>query len=70
MPVIKYKRFEEAREAMWCFRPTREYYRKLADLFEFSDQIFSHFRKPLPGIRKYRSLDESGRWSLVHGKDE
>ena len=35
MPVIKYRSFEEAQEAMWCFWPTEEYYRKLADLFEF-----------------------------------
>jgi hypothetical protein len=64
MPVIKYRSFEEAQKAMWCFWPTREYYRKLADLFEFSNQIFSHFQRPLPGILKYKSLDQSARWSI------
>ena len=64
MPVIKYRSFEEAQKAMWCFWPTREYYRKLADLFEFSNQIFSHFQRPLPGILKYKSLDQSGRRSI------
>ena len=64
MPVIEYRRFEEAQEAMWCFWPTQEYYRKLADLFEFSNQIFSHFQRPLPGILKYKSLDQSGRRSI------
>ena len=59
MPLIKYRSFEEAQEAMWCFRPTREYYRKLADLFEFSNQILSHFQRPLPGIFKYKSLDQA-----------
>ena len=44
MPVIKHGSFEEAQEAMGCSWPTREYYRKLADLFELSNQIFSHFQ--------------------------
>ncbi len=64
MPVIKYRSFEEAQKAMWCFWPTREYYRKLADLFEFSNQIFSHFQRPLPGILKYKSFDQSSRLSI------
>ena len=59
MPVIKYRSFEEAQKAMWCFSPTGEYYRKLADLFEFSNQIFSHFQRPLQGIFKYKSLNQA-----------
>ena len=68
MPVIKYRSFEEAQEAMWCFWPTREYYRKLADLFEFSNQIFSHFQRPLPGIFKYKSLDQAKVRAEVEAK--
>ena len=49
MPVIKYRSFEEAQKAMWCFWPTEEYYQKLADFFEFSNQIFSHFQKAASG---------------------
>lgn len=70
MPVIKYRSFEEAQKAMWCFWPTEEYYRKLADLFEFSNQIFSHFQRPLPGILKYKSLDQAKAKAEVEDKDE
>lgn len=64
MPVIKYRSFEEAQKAMWCFRPTGEYYQKLVDLFEFSNQICLHFQKPPPGIFKYKSLDKA-RWLSI-----
>jgi len=39
MPIEKFKTFEAARKALWCFEPDEEYYRKVSDHCEGGDVL-------------------------------
>ena len=59
MPVIRYKSFEQAQEALWHYQTGREYYRQIANLFDFYDKLKS---RPYPsGIFKYENLEAFDR---------
>ena len=56
MPVIKYKSFEQAQEALWQYGTGKDYYRQIANLFDFCDRI-----RPCPypsGIFRYESFED------------
>jgi len=59
MSIEKFKTFEAARRALWCFEPDAEYYRKLTDHWIFARKLY---KKNCPrGIFKYRSISEADR---------
>jgi len=70
MPVYKYKTFEDAERDLWNFHPDEEYFRKVAELWEFANKLC-----PITypkGIFKYRSIEEANKqrdeWELEHAK--
>lgn len=70
MPVYKYRTFEEAERALWNFNPDEAYFKRVADLWAFADQL-----NPIiysKGIFKFRNLEEANKQryelELVHAK--
>ncbi len=70
MPVYKYKTFEEAERALWNFHPNAAYFKQVAELWKFANQLC-----PITypqGIFKYRSIEEANQqrdeWELAHAK--
>lgn len=47
---------EEAERALWQFKPDYDYFERVRALFDLSEQLLR--RKPQPGIRKFRSIEE------------
>ncbi|MBC8419987.1 MAG: hypothetical protein KJ573_09990 [Proteobacteria bacterium] len=62
MPIEKFRTFEAARRALWCFEPDAEYYRKVADHFNLGRKLCP--RNCPKGVFKYRSVSEADRNSL------
>jgi hypothetical protein len=59
MSIEKFRTFEAARRALWCFEPDAEYYRRIADHFNLGRQLCPRtFPK---GVFKYRSISEADR---------
>ena len=57
MPIEKFKTFEAARKALWCFEPDEEYYRKVSDHWILALKLY---KKNCPrGVFKYRSVSEA-----------
>lgn len=71
MPVYKYKTLEEAERALWCFSPDEEYYRRVAELWKFANQL-APVEYPR-GIFKFRSIEEANRHreavELAHARE-
>jgi hypothetical protein len=59
MPVIRYKSFEQAQEALWHYQTGGEYYRQIANLFDFYDKLNS--RAYPSGIFKYKNIEAFDR---------
>ena len=59
MPIYKYKTFEEAERALWNFHPDEAYYEKVAELWEFANQL-SPINYPR-GIFKFKSIEEANK---------
>ena len=56
MSIEKFKTFEAARRALWCFEPDAEYYRKVADHFNLGRKLCP---KNCPkGIFRYLSVSD------------
>ncbi len=57
MPVYRYRSFEEAERALWCYAPDEEYYRRVSRLFAFAFRL----RTPVcrRGVFKYTGIDEA-----------
>lgn len=70
MPVYKYKTFEEAERALWNFHPDKEYYKRVAELWDFADKL-NPIKYP-SGIFKFKTLEEANRHreeiELAHAK--
>jgi hypothetical protein len=56
MPLIKFRSFREAEEAMWCFAPDPAYYQRIRQLFTLASRISRV--QVAPGVSKFRSLEE------------
>ena len=39
MPVYKYKSFEDAQKALWCFKTDSNYYKQLSELWNTADML-------------------------------
>ena len=59
MPIYKYKTFEEAEKALWNFNPDKKYYDKVADLWDFANEL-SSISYP-KGIFKFKSIEEANK---------
>lgn len=71
MPVYKYRTFEEAERALWNFNPDEAYFKRVAELWEFADQLNSIVYPK--GIFKFQNLEEANRQryelELAHAKN-
>lgn len=59
MPIFKYKSFEDAEKALWNFDPDEKYYKRVAELWEFANEL-----NPISypkGIFKFKSIEEANR---------
>ncbi len=59
MPVEKLKTFEAAERAVWCFKPDREYYRRVSAHFSLGSRLYKGVS--VKGVHKYRSIAERNR---------
>ena len=59
MPVQKFKTFEEAEEALWNFNPDAQYYKQVAELWEFANKL-SPIEYPR-GIFKFKTIEEANK---------
>lgn len=71
MPVYKYKTFEEAERAFWNYNPDEAYFKRVAELWAFANQL-SSIAYPR-GIFKYRSIEEANKqredWELNFARE-
>lgn len=71
MPIYKYKTFEEAERALWNFHPDEEYFKRVAELWDFADKL-NPIKYP-KGIFKFKTLEEANRHreeiELAHTKN-
>jgi hypothetical protein len=59
MPIQKFKTFEEAQRALWCFNPDENYYRNVRELFKLGDRLCPpDFPR---GIFKYKTIEEANK---------
>ena len=60
MPVQKFKTYNEAREALWCFSPDADYYHRLKDFW--ATVALLHPRPAFPqGITKFKTVAEANQ---------
>ena len=70
MPVQKFKTFEEAEQALWCFKPDKEYFKRVERLFEMASKLYKpNYPK---GVHKYKTFEDAqaelDRWRIENGK--
>ncbi len=58
-PVFRFRSFEEAEQALWCFEPDESYWKRVSRLWG-SGQGFAA-RKCRRGIFRYRTIQEANR---------
>jgi len=56
MPIEKFKTYEAAAQALWCFDPDLEYYRKVAAHFKLAGKLCRVYSKK--GVYKYRNISD------------
>ena len=59
MSVFKYKTFEEAEKALWNFTPDDQYFDRVAELWEFANEL-----NPIiypRGIFKFKTIEEANK---------
>ena len=59
MPIYKYKSFEDAEKALWNLNPDENYYKRVAELWEFANEL-NPISYPT-GIFKFKSIQESNQ---------
>ncbi len=71
MSVFKYKTFEEAERALWNFKPDENYFKRVAELWDFANQL-----NPIcypRGIFKFKTIEEANRHreeiELAHARE-
>ena len=55
--IQKFSTFEEAEQALYCFEPDKEYFERVARLWDFVDWVCP--REYARGIFRYRSIKEA-----------
>ena len=68
MAIEKFKSFEDAERALWCFEPDDEYYKQVAQLWNLANRLCPpNFPR---GIFKYRTREEANKqkeeWILAN----
>ncbi len=59
MPIYKYKTFKEAERALWHFAPDKQYYEKVAELWEFANEL-----NPIVyprGVFKFKTIEKANK---------
>ncbi|OQX95511.1 hypothetical protein B6I21_05030 [candidate division KSB1 bacterium 4572_119] len=59
MPVYKYKSFEEAEKALWNFNPDEAYIDRVAELWDFADEL-NPIKYPR-GVFKFKTIQEANK---------
>lgn len=63
MTIYKYRTFQEAREAQWVYRPDKQYYKKLRELFDFLSYL------PIPksprGVFRYSTFQAAAEQEIA-----
>jgi len=59
--IQKFRTFEEADEALYCFEPSQEYFERVARLWDFVDWLCP--REYAHGIFRYSSIEEANEQS-------
>jgi len=59
MPIYKYKSFEAAEKALWNLNPDENYLKRVAELWEFANEL-NPISYP-PGIFKFKTIEEANR---------
>jgi hypothetical protein len=57
MPIEKFESHRAASQALWCFEPDAEYYRRVANHFNLGWKLYR--RRTAKGLFKYRSISEA-----------
>ena len=57
MPLEKYKSFEDAERALWCFNPDKDYFNRIEKLFILAKAL--HKTKYPQGVHKYKTFEEA-----------
>lgn len=60
MAVRKFRTLDEARDALWLDRDDPHLMRKLAWVLGLGERLGT-VKRPRPGVRKYRSLEDAQR---------
>lgn len=59
MGIQKFKSFEDAERALWCFKPDAAYYKRVAELWEMANRLCPpNFPR---GIFKYKTIEEANK---------
>lgn len=70
MSIQRFRTFEEAEQALWCSKPDKAYFQRVAWLWELSDRICP--RSYPKGIFKYRTIQEANkdadRWITANAR--
>jgi len=57
MALQKFKSFQEAEQALWCFNPDKKYFKQVRELFRLANRLCPpDFPK---GIFKYHTIEEA-----------
>lgn len=59
MPVFKFKSLDEAEKSLWNFKPDDQYFRRVANLWMFANQL-SDIKYP-GGIFKFKTIEDANR---------
>jgi len=59
MSLEKFKKFEEAEKALWCFKPDAKYFQQVRELFKLANRLCPpDFPR---GLFKYRTMEEANK---------
>ena len=58
MVVQKFRSFQEAKEALWCFKPDIDYYQSVKEFWKTTARL-RPLKKYPHGISKYKSFAEA-----------
>ncbi len=59
MPVYKYKTFEEAEQAQWCFEPDEAYFKRVERLLILGKSLLK-IERPR-GVFKFKTIEEANQ---------
>lgn len=68
MAIEKFKTFEEAEQALWCFKPDAEYFKRVRELWKLANRLCPP-RFP-QGVFKYKTIEDANKqkeeWILAN----